>query len=479
MPEGISFRNVISLGHILDGDGQKMSKSKDNVVDPWSVLDHHGADATRWYMYTASPPGNARRFSEDLVAETTRRFLSTLWNTYSFFVTYANLAGFDPSAPASANEAPTELDRWVRSELHRTVQRVTEGLEAYELSDAARPIEQFVEELSNWYVRRSRRRFWSSGDDADSRVALRTLYECLATVSRVLAPFAPFVAESLYRNLVADRVEAAEESVHLATWPETDEAAIDATLSEEMAAVQRMVSLGRAARSSAQLRVRQPLATAVLVARTEVERGALERLAPLVADELNVKTVEVLEDAGDRVAYTLRPNLPVLGPKFGREVGKIRGALERADAPPIVRAMRAGEPVQLDGFELGGGDVLVGVEAADGWAAAEDGGYVALLDTTITPELRSEGLARELVRRLQDLRREADLEVSDRIEVRYALAEGADELEGAFAEHGEYVADETLALSIEAGTADVSWPSTSATIDGLEVTLALTRAADA
>ena len=476
VPEGISYRNVISLGHILDGDGQKMSKSKGNVVDPWTVLDNHGADATRWYMYTASPPGNARRFSEDLVAETTRRFLSTLWNTYSFFVTYANLADFDPSAPASADEVPTELDRWVRSELHQTVRQVTAGLEAYELSEAARPIEQFVEELSNWYVRRSRRRFWRSGDDADSRVALRTLYECLTTVSRLLAPFTPFVAESLHRNLTAGRVDGAADSVHLALWPEVDEAAIDETLSEEMAAVQRMVSLGRAARSSAQLRVRQPLGTAVLVPRTATERGALERHAPLIADELNVNAVEVLEDAGDRVSYTLRPNLPVLGPRFGREVGKIRDALDQAEAAPIVRAMRAGEPVQLGEFELGGGDILVGVEAVDGWAAAEDGGYVALLDTTITPELRSEGLARELVRRLQDLRREAGLQVSDRIEVRYAASD-APAMEQAFAEHGDHIAEETLALSLEAGSAESDWAKIVAKIDGLEVTLALRRTA--
>jgi isoleucyl-tRNA synthetase len=473
VPEGISYRNVISLGHILDGNGQKMSKSKGNVVDPWTVLDQHGADATRWYMYTASPPGNARRFSEDLVAETTRRFLSTLWNTYSFFVMYANLADFDPVAEPTDDEEPTELDRWARSELHSTVQRVTEALEAYELSDAARPIEQFVEGLSNWYVRRSRRRFWRSGDDADSRVALRTLYESLVTVSKLLAPFTPFVAESLYRNLVGERLEGADDSVHLARWPDADEAAIDETLSAEMEVVQRMVSLGRAARSSAQLRVRQPLGTAALVPRTEAERTALVRLAPLIADELNVKTVDVLKDGGDRVAYKLRPNLPVLGPKFGREVGKIRGALDAADAPPIVRAMRAGEPVQLGEFELGGGDILVGVEAAEGWAAAEDGGYVALLDTTITEELRSEGFARELVRRLQDLRREADLEVSDRIEVRFASDGPA--VAQAFAEHGTYIAEETLALEIEAGI-KADWASADAKIDGLSVTLALRKA---
>jgi isoleucyl-tRNA synthetase len=476
VPEGIAFRNVISLGHILDGAGKKMSKSVGNVVDPWTVLNHHGADATRWYMYTASPPGNARRFSEDLVAETVRRFLSTLWNTYSFLVTYANLADFDLAAPAGNDEEPTELDRWVRSELQRTVRDTTEALEQYELSEAARPIEQFVEGLSNWYVRRSRRRFWRSGEDADSRVALRTLYDCLVTVSKLLAPFTPFVAESLYRNLVAGQVPGAADSVHLADWPELDESAIDDTLSAEMDVVQRMVSLGRAARSTAQVRVRQPLGTTVLVPRTAEERSALERLAPIIAEELNVKEVKVTGDAGDRVSYSLRPNLPVLGPRYGKDVGKIRGALEAADATSVVRSLRSGEAVQLAGFELGGGDVLVGVQASDGWAAAEDGGYVALLDTSITPELRAEGLGRELVRRLQDLRREAELDVSDRIDVRYALGEGAETIGNAFAAHGGYVAEETLALSIEAGAGFVDGATSEVSIDGMDVVLSLRKA---
>ena len=475
VPEGIAFRNVISLGHILDGDGKKMSKSIGNVVDPWTVLDHHGADATRWYMYTASPPGNARRFSDELVAETVRKFLSTLWNTYSFLVTYANLADFDLAGRAGDDEEPTELDRWVRSELQRTVRDTTEALEAYELSEAARPIEQFVEGLSNWYVRRSRRRFWRSGEDADSRVALRTLYDCLVTVSKLLAPFTPFVAESLYRNLVAGQVPGAADSVHLADWPELDERLIDDTLSAEMEVVQRMVSLGRAARSSAQMRVRQPLGTAVMVPRTAEERSALERLAPIIAEELNVKAVEVTGDAGDRVAYSLRPNLPVLGPRYGKDVGKIRGALEAADAASVVRSLRAGEAVQLGEFELGGGDVLVGVEASDGWAAAEDGGYVALLDTSITPELRAEGLGRELVRRLQDLRREAELDVSDRIDVRYVLGDGAEAIGSAFAAHGAYIAEETLALSIEAGGELDGGATSEATIDGMDVVLSLAR----
>ena len=471
-PEGIAFRNVISLGLILDESGQKMSTSRANAVSPWATLDEHGADALRWYLYTAAPPGNERRFSSDLVGEAARRFISTLWNTYSFFVTYANIAGFDAAAPTDAG-ARTELDRWARSELHRTVQRVTDALDAYEPSEAARPIAELVDQLSNWYVRRSRRRFWKSDDSADTQAALHTLYECLATVTRLLAPFTPFLAEAMYQNLAAGTLEGAPDSVHLDAWPAADAAAIDEQLSSDVALVQRMVSLGRGARSKAQLKVRQPLATAVLIPRSGDERGALERLAAQVAEELNVKRVEVAEDAGDRLRYELRPNLPVLGPKFGRDVGRIRQALESADAADVVGKMRAGQPLAIDGFELSAAEVLVSVEAAAGWTAAEDSGYATLLDITITPELASEGLARELVRRLQDLRREADFNVTDRIHVTYL---GDDALRAVFDQHGGYIGEETLAFSIERGDPPEGATSAEATIDGHALTLAVRRA---
>ncbi|MDP2327913.1 MAG: isoleucine--tRNA ligase [Dehalococcoidia bacterium] len=457
VPEGIAFRNVICLGHILDGEGQKMSKSRGNVVDPWTILNNHGADATRWYMYTASPPGNARRFSADLVAETSRKFISTLWNTYSFFVTYANTAGFDPASVPPLDRS--ELDRWIRSELHLTVQKVTAALDEYEPAEAARPIEAFVDTLSNWYVRRSRRRFWRSGDDADSQAALHTLYECLVTVSKLLAPFTPFLAEALHQNLVAGRVPGARDSVHLEDWPAADESAIDLGLSADVALVQRMVSLGRGARAKAQTKVRQPLARAILVPRNAAEVERLARFADQVADELNVKVVEVMDDPGDRLNYSLRPNLPVLGPKFGAEVGKVRQALAAADPVAVVRAMRAGQPVDLGGYTLAGSDILVGVEATEGWAAAEESGYAALVDTTVTAELHAEGIARELVRRIQDLRRDAGLEVSDRIRVAY---QSDDLVRRVMAEHHDYIAGETLALAIE----DVTPPSDATRFEG-------------
>ena len=443
VPDGISYRNVISLGLIEDAEGRKMSKSRGNIVDHWEVLETYGADALRWYMYTAAPPGNARRFSPELVGEAQRRVLSTLWNTYSFFVTYANIAGFDP-ASEPAPGARTELDRWVRSELHATVRRVTDALEAYEPLDAARPIAELIDQLSNWYVRRSRRRFWKSDDSADTQAALHTLYECLTTLARLMAPFTPFLAEALHRNLVAGQRLDAPDSVHLDAWPEAEAAAIDEQLSRDVALVQRMVSLGRGARSQAGIKVRQPLARAVLVPRTAGEREALARLASQVADELNVQRVEVVADAGERLAYALRPNLPALGPRYGRDVGRIRAALEAADARELVGRMRAGETLELGGFELSASDVLVDVEAAEGWSAAEDAGYSALVETVLTPELAAEGLARDYVRAIQNQRRERDLDVTDRIEVEYFG--GTIERE-AVARFRGYIMNETLSLS--------------------------------
>ena len=472
VPEGVAFRNVISLGLVLDADGQKMSKSRGNVVDPWELMDEHGADALRWYLYTAAPPGNERRFSGDLVGEAARRFISTLWNTYSFFVTYANIADFDPAATPDPG-ARTELDRWVRSELHRTVRRVTEALDGYEPADAARPIGEFVDQLSNWYVRRSRRRFWKSDDATDARAALHTLYECLSTVTLLIAPFTPFLAEAMYQNLAVAKRPGAADSVHLAAWPQVDETAVDDDLSDAVALVQRMVSLGRGARSAAGVKVRQPLQMAVLVPRLDREQRPLKQLEDQIADELNVKHVDVTGNADAMLSYSLRPNLPVLGPRFGADVSKIRAALGEADAAELVRRMRAGQPLHVGGFELGAADVLVSTEPIDGWAAAEDGGYTVLIETAITPELAAEGLARDLVRQLQELRREAGLDVSDRIHIAYR---GDEAVHAVFAEHRGYIGDETLALSIEDGDAPAGTLTAEANLDGHAVTLALRKA---
>jgi isoleucyl-tRNA synthetase len=413
-PENLCFRNVICLGHIQDDEGRKMSKSLGNVVEPMEVLDRHGADALRWYLFTATRPGEARRFSSNLVAESLRRFLLTLWNTYSFFVTYANIDRFDPST--SSGQAPvqgerSELDRWVLSELHTLVRRVTEQLEEYDPTSAGRAIQSFVGDLSNWYVRRSRRRFWRSESDADKLAAYHTLHVCLVTLCKLMAPFTPFVAEEMYQNLVRSVDKEAPESVHLAEWPESDPTQVDQRLMDETRLIMRVVSLGRAARSKAGIKVRQPLSRVVVKARSASEGKGLKRLESQVVEELNVKALELAE---------------------------------------------------VDG-------------ALDGLTVAEDeSGYAVGLDTAVTPELAEEGLARELVHRIQSLRRAAGFDISDHITTYY---QGPPRLQAVLQRHGDYVRQETLSEEMVEGA-----PPTSAgahteaqKLDGEPLTLAVLR----
>jgi isoleucyl-tRNA synthetase len=284
VPSGVCFRNVICLELILDGKGEKMSKSRGNVVEPWSVINAHGADALRWYLFTASPPGTARRFSTDLVGEALRKFLLTLWNTYSFFVTYAVIDHFDPSAPGGTAGERSDLDRWVLSELNALVDRATRYMEDYSPTETGRAIQAFVDDLSNWYVRRSRRRFWKSENDADKLAAHQTLYTCLVTVVKLLAPFAPFVAEEMYQNLVCSAFPDEPESVHLAEWPQADPSLVDEALMADTRLVMRVASLGRNARARAGIKVRQPLAKVLVRPRHPAEAEALRRLAPQVLE---------------------------------------------------------------------------------------------------------------------------------------------------------------------------------------------------
>ena len=478
VPEPTSFRHVISLGHILDEAGEKMSKSKGNVVDPWSVLDAHGADALRWYCYVASPAGNPRRFSERLVGESQRRFLLTLWNTYAFFVTYANIDGWRPSD--GPQTPPTvELDRWILSELQALIESVTAALDDYDATAGARQIEAFVDSLSNWYVRRSRRRFWSSargGEAADregKESAYQTLHTVLTTLARLLAPFTPYLAEEIWSNLTAGLDLA--ESVHLADWPTSDPAAMDSVLNDEMALVQRVASLGRAARSSAGIKVRQPLAGVAVAVRNSDQAGAIERHRATIADELNVKAV-TLADADDR-QYTIKPNLRVLGPRLGRQIPILRNALrdlEPSEATRIARAAEAGDHVEIEGIQLAPDDLLIEVEADSGSAAAtaEDELCAVRLDTEISQDLAREGLAREVINRIQNLRRDSGLDPDDRIHLQLATAH--DQLGAALADFEPLIAAETLAQSIQRGEANAAH-RIDATIDGAPLTLALER----
>jgi len=444
-----AFKNVICLGHILAEDGSKMSKSRGNVVNPWQVFAEHGADATRWYMYTAGPPGNARRFSGNLVAEVKRRFLNTLWNTYSFFVVYANLQESQDGNGAAGNGANVSAeaalqDRWLLSELNRLVRDVTAAYEAYDVTAATRPIADFVDELSNWYVRLNRRRFWD-GDPA----ALSTLHHTLITVAKLLAPAIPFISEEIYQNLVVGVEPEAPDSVHLAAWPQSDESSIDDRLHADMALAQKVTTLGRAARESVALKVRQPVQQVIVRTRSGEENAGLERLRDLLLTELNVKELGFAGTAGDLVDVTVFPLPKQLGQKYGRGYPVIRSKFAEMDQRELAAGFDAGESVTVAGEEqeyvVEPEDVEVRRTPRAGLAVAEDGGYLVAVTTTLTPELELEGHARELVRRIQQLRKDSDLDISDRIELTLS---DTPLLSSLLSAHQDYVVSETLTLDV-------------------------------
>jgi isoleucyl-tRNA synthetase len=471
-----SYKRCLCLGHILDGEGQKMSKSRGNVVAPDDVLDRQGADAFRWYLFTTSSPWFTRRFSPDLVDEVVRKFLLTLWNTYSFFTVYANIDGFDPAADAVPLAERPLLDRWLVGELNRLVQTVTEALEEYDVTNSGRAIQDFVDDLSNWYVRRSRRRFWKSESDADKLAAYQTLYEALVTVAKLLAPYTPFFAEEMYQNLVRSADPTAPESVHLCAWPVADEQAIDAGVSFDMAAARRVVEMGRAARNAAAVKTRQPLAE-VVVALPEAERRAVERLRDVVLDELNAKSLRWVGDGGELVAYVVKPNLKVLGPRLGKQLGAVREALAAADAAALVAALRAGDGAAAtlmlaDGSELRlvEDDLLVETGSPEGFQVESDGGRVVALRTTLDDALREEGLVREVVHAVQLARKNAGLRIEDTIDL---ALEVPDDLGEVLGRHEAYVKAETLAAGLAFGPAAGAHTET-AKVDGRAFGIGLT-----
>jgi len=469
-----SYKNVICLGLILDGDGLKMSKSRGNIVDPWSVLDEHGADAMRWYLYTASPPGQERRFSAELVAEVVRNFTLTLWNTYSFFVTYANLDGWTPDPAKEVVYSP--LDHWLRSALHTLVRDVTEAMEHYDVLGATRPVHTFVDQLSNWYLRRSRRRYWKTESDSDKQAAYATLYEALVTLSKLLAPTMPFIAEEMYQNLVLSVTPGAQPSVHLAAWPAHDPVAIDEELNRSMALVMKLASLGHAARNKANRKVRQPLTEAAFAVGNLEEQRQLEAYAELLEDELNVKHVRALSKAGEAVSYSLNPFPKQLGQKYGSRYPAIRTALLAMDPEKVALELLSGKSLQLvvgeERLEILPEEVEVRALARSGYAVATEGAYTAALGSDLTPELEKEGLAREFVRRVQDLRKQADLEIADRIEVFYTATP---KLAVALLTWKEYIQDETLAVSLQSGTVPAGAPAVTDSFDGEDVTVGLKK----
>ena len=407
------FENCIVLGHVNDKNGIKMSKHKGNVVDPFSVLDAQGADAVRWYFYTASAPWLPSRFSADNVSEAQRKFMGTLWNTYAFYVLYADIDKFNPAEHKLEDQKLTIMDKWILSTLNSLIAYVDEALNEYKITESARAIEAFVDDLSNWYVRRSRERFWGSDMTEDKEAAYTTLSHVLIELSKILAPFTPFMAEQIYQNLVRNFDETAPLSVHLCAFPTAEEKAVDKNLEDGMKEVINVVTLGRAARNKANIKNRQPLSVLYVKG-----KPLTEELQTLIADELNVKKVSGSVSDRDFITYELKPQLKTIGPKYGPLLGKIKAFLAEADGFEIVDAVENGVyTTEIDGktVEFAKDDLLVAVKDRPGFAAETEGDITVILNTDVTPELVSEGLAREVVSKVQTMRKEAGFEVVDHI----------------------------------------------------------------
>jgi isoleucyl-tRNA synthetase len=473
-----SYRNVVCLGHIVDTDGKKMSKSIGNVIDPWTVLEAQGADALRWYMLTAGTPWSARRVSVEIIEESLRKFLLTLWNTYSFWVTYASLEDFDPSSADIPAGERSQMDRWILAELADTVSVVTKGMEEFDATTGGRRLDRFVDDLSNWYVRRSRRRFWRSGEDADTQAAFLTLWECLVTVSQLCAPFTPFIADEIYTNLTGNLGDRSfPDSVHLSDWPVVDRAFMDDGLRERMGLVRKLVTLGRSARTDAKVRTRQPLARALIVV-PATQSDALGELGSLVAEELNVKELEHASGVGDLISYTVKPNFKALGPRFGNKVKSVAQAVTASDPAELVSAIESNGAAHLDvdgeQVSLGADDLDIRVEGREGFSLVQDGAYGVALDLNISPELLAEGIAREVIRAVQELRKTSGSAVEDRIEL--WMSSDDDTASVALSTHDDLIAAEVLATSTNR---DANPPEDAAraelTVEGAQVKLAIRR----
>ena len=464
------FRNCIVLGLMLGEDGQKMSKSKRNYREPNEIFDRYGADALRWYFFANQAPWTSIRYSEQAIKDSIPEFLLRLWNVYSFFVIYADIDKFDPGASLSGDvsqlgaavlatgkgyrpvSSRSELDRWILSELNRTALEVTGRMDAYDNFTACGRITAFVDALSNWYVRRSRDRFWSGEESPDKLDAYWTLYECLLTTTRLIAPFVPFLAETLWRNLAVQATAGrALESVHLCDYPTGDRAAVDEPLSEQMNLVREIVSLGRGARMGAKLKVRQPLAKVEVVLVQPRHQAWLEAHTGLIREELNVKHVEFIPRADQYITYTVLPDLKRLGPRVGKRLPALRQALASADAAALLARLESDGRVALDLSDgqvtLDSADIQVRLQAKPGWAASQGPRAVVVLSTELTEDLRIEGVARELVHSIQTLRKEKNCQFTDRIVI--GVATESDELLRAINQFADYIRSETLAVEVK------------------------------
>ena len=445
------FRNVYTYALMRDEKGEEMHKSQGNAIWFDDAAEEFGVDAMRWLFATVNPSHNLN-FGPHVVSDVRRRFILPLWNSYSFFVTYANLDGWTPPATPTPMSERTLLDRWIISRANELAKTVRDSFERYDVTTGSRAIEHFVvEELSNWYIRRNRRRFWKPESDADKSAAYETLYDALVTVAKLIGPTLPFMADEIYRNLVTTLDADAPISVHLTDFPEADESLIDSQLSREMSAVIAVVKLGRAARSEANIKVRQPLPAILVHTPDPADANAVVHMKDLILDELNVKDVRALTELGDVLTYDVKPNLPVLGPKYGKQLGAIRNALGMLDANDVAAKVNSGQNVPLDlpdgtTVELLPDEVLVGMQKREGFAAAQSEEATVVLDTELTPDLIAEGKARDVVRVLQDLRKQLELNIDDRIAVRYEITGDMAEV---IADRHDWIAKEVLATSLE------------------------------
>ena len=465
------FENCIVMGLVQDKDGIKMSKHIGNVISPWDVLDKQGADAVRWYFYASAAPWLPSRFSHEAVSELQRKYMGTLWNTYAFFVLYANIDNFDPKQ-VKGDLKLTVMDRWVLSKLNTLIKTVDENLDGYKITEAARALSDFTDELSNWYVRRGRDRYWGSGMTEDKTAAYMTLYTVLVTMAKLTAPFTPFMAESIYQNLVRKVDADAPESVHLCDFPVCDEKAIDKALEDDMEVVLKAVNLGRAARNSANLKIRQPLAAMYV----KSESALPEEMVALIEDELNVKDVRFVTDARHFTTYQIKPQMRTLGPRYGKLLGKIGKHLAEADGNAVVDTLDAGKnyEFELDGttVSLAREDMLIAPMQKPGYVAQSEGDFTVVLDANITDELRREGYLREVISKVQTMRKEAGFEVTDRIAV---YAAGSALIEDVIRTGEQTLKEGVLAVEVTVGSVKDGAYAKEWDLNGEKATLAVEK----
>ncbi len=444
----VSYKNCICLSHIVDQYGKKMSKSQGNIVNPYDVFDSVGVDSLRWLFLARLAPEVQKRISVDIVREVTASFVNTLWNTYAFFILYARIDQVDLGHQVD-HQARPEIDRWILALTHQTIGIVTAALDQYDAKTAGEAIEKLIDQLSNWYVRRNRRRFWKSEAGIDKQSAYQTLHQSLDIVHRLIAPFMPFLSEAIYQNLVLGVYPDAKQSVHLTTWPKVDESLLDDQLVMEMDVVQQVVGCGRSARENSKVRVKQPLSRLLLKIDDNASITAVDKHQQQILEELNVKTLEFISDGDQLISYQVRPNFPRLGKRYGKLMPAIKQAIANADAAQLAAKVSEGEHFKLqvdsESLELEGEDVSITTVSAEGYASVECGGMLVALDTQLNAELIQEGLARELVRSVQDARKQAGLDVSDRI---HLGINGSEAVNKALELYRDYIMAETLAVEL-------------------------------